>query len=82
MWNIGIGSIELALVLLILLSAVFFRGFARRWLGAILAIAVLSITLSPADPVSAVLVAAPLLVAFAIGVYAAPFFRQANGNAR
>lgn len=82
MWSIGIGGSELALVLLLIFGVVFFRGATRRWLGVVLAITTLGVVLTPVDPVSAVLVAAPLSIAFTLGVQTAPFFRQVNDVAK
>ncbi len=81
MWNIGIGAIELALVLPMIPGVVFFRGARRRWYGVVLVVMALGIVLTPADPVSTVLVALPLLIAFTLGVLAAPLFRPVDGIA-
>ena len=82
MWNISIGTFELGFVVLIGLAVVFCRGAVRRWLGAVLAITILAVVLTPSDPVSALAVAVPLTAAFAIGVYAAPFLRASNDIAK
>ena len=81
MWNMGVGWIELAIFLSIAAAAVLSRGAARRWLGVVLAITGFGIVLTPSDPASALLVAAPLSIAFALGVYAAPFLRQFDAAA-
>ena len=81
MWNIGIGSIEIGLCLLMVPPMVFFRGVTRRWFGALFAITVLAVVSTPADPVSSLLVAAPLSIAFTLGVFSAPLYRQFGGVA-
>ena len=75
MWNIGVGPVELVLFVLILVSLAVFRGRLRRWIAATLPFLALAIVLTPADPASAVLVALPLIVAFAVGVFAASYVR-------
>ncbi len=82
MWNIGVGLIELTVCLSLVAAVVFSRGTARRWLGVVLAIMVLTIFLTPPDPLSALLVAAPLTFAFTLGVCAAPFLRPLDSVAR
>lgn len=79
MWNIGIGAIELAFVLPMIPGVVFFRGAARRWFGVVLGVLSLGIVLTPSDPISTVLVAVPLLIAFTLGVLTAPLFRPVDG---
>ena len=79
MWNISVGGVELALFVLILVSLAFFRGGLRRWITAALPFLVLAIVLTPADPASAVLVALPLIVAFAVDVFTAPYVRPRDG---
>ena len=72
MWNIGIGWIELALLLSMILATTVSRRVIRRWLGVGVAIVAIGVVSTPADPLSTLLVALPLAVAFIIGVYTAP----------
>jgi Sec-independent protein secretion pathway component TatC len=78
MWNFGIGVIELALLLIVVPAVVFTRSTTRRWCVAILCVTALGIVLTPSDPMSTLLVAVPLLIAYALGVVMAPFFRNVN----
>jgi len=75
MWNLGVGPIELALFVLVLVSFAVFRGRLRRWIATTLPFLALAIVLTPADPASALFVALPLIVAFLVGVFAASYVR-------
>lgn len=75
--NIGIGSIEIALCLVLLPAIALTRGIARRWMLVALISVAVGVVLTPADVVSAVLVAAILSVTFALGVRSATWFHAA-----
>jgi len=79
MWNIGVGPIELALFVLVLVSLAVFRGRLRRWIAMTLPFLALAIVLTPADPASALIVALPLIVAFSVGIFAASYVRPQEG---
>ena len=79
MWSIGVGPVELAIFVLILVSLAVFRGRLRRWIAATLPFLALAIVLTPADPASALLVALPLIFAFAVGVFGASYVRPQDG---
>jgi Sec-independent protein secretion pathway component TatC len=81
MWSVGISVLEVALCLAVAGAIALTRGPARRWLSALLAITVIAAAVTPSDLVSTLTVMAVLSAAFALGVYAAPLLRKANGMA-
>lgn len=76
----GIGMQELILLFLFVVAIIVCRGVARRWVGVFAAFMLVSVALTPADPVSALLVVLPLSVAFSLGVLAAPYLRRFEGS--
>ena len=79
MWHIGIGPIELVLLAFVGASLVCPGKRARRWAIGIVPITILSIIVTPPDPISALIVGVPLVTAFVTGVYAASYVRSHNG---
>ena len=77
MWNIG--AVELTILVLLALSVLIISGPRRRWLVAMVLVAVIGVCVTPPDPVSAVLVSVPLAIAFTCGVYFESRIRRLNG---
>ena len=82
MFHFGLSWQELVLVLLAVAATMYFRGARRRWMGVLVATMGLSTVITPADPISTLAVAAPLSIAFALGVRTAPFFGLNSSSAK
>ena len=78
MFQFGIGVQELVVLLVMVVAFIFCRGTLRRWIGVLAATVAISVAVTPADPVSTLLVATPLTLAFVLGVCAAPYLRRAE----
>lgn len=73
MWTIGIGIGELALLILVTGVLAVSGKRARRWMMGLVSCAAIGMAASPADPLSMILLAVPLMLAFGCGVFAARF---------
>ncbi|PHS18377.1 MAG: hypothetical protein COA78_02610 [Blastopirellula sp.] len=73
MWYPSVGALELMLVLGVAVSTLFFdRTRYRLWVISLTLLALFSVAITPADPVSAICVLIPLVVTFVGGIMIAP----------
>jgi Sec-independent protein secretion pathway component TatC len=80
-FHVGILEITLFAVTCLLLVAVGVRArFVWRWLPPVAILLAISAICTPADPLSMILIAAPLLVTFFAGVLLAPRLVQPAGR--
>ena len=70
MFQLGVS--EIVLLLLFVVPLLLFRGIVRRWFGVVAGTMILGVAVTPADPVSSLLVATVLSLTFGLGVCAAP----------
>ncbi len=82
MWHIGIGPIEIALLMLAIVVLSFSGRRVRRWGFGIIPILILSVIVTPPDPLSMLIVGVPLVMAYVIGVHSASYIRPPNAMSR
>ncbi len=82
MWHVGIGLVELAALLIGVLSVILARGRARLWAVLILVFLTLGIVMTPADPLSTIVFTAPWVAASVIAVTAAFYVWPRNHRSR
>lgn len=78
MWEPTIGPMELVLLLAAACAMLLLGASGRRWLVGVVPCLVIGAAVTPADPVSMLLVALPLAAAFAVGVYSSRFIRPSG----
>jgi Sec-independent protein secretion pathway component TatC len=81
MWNVGISIVELAILAVVVVGLLCAGRTGRRWMAGIVPIFVLAVVITPADPVSTLVVALPLTAAFVAGVFSAGFLRRPHHGA-
>jgi Sec-independent protein secretion pathway component TatC len=78
MWLLhGLGAGEL-LLLLVVTSAMAASRVGRRWMAGVLPCLAVAAVAPPTDPLTMILIATPMVVAFAAGVFLAPSVRRAR----
>jgi Sec-independent protein secretion pathway component TatC len=80
MWDVGVGAMEIAMIVAVGAVVSCLGRRARGWGIGIVSILAVSAVATPADPLSMLIVAVPLSAAFVAGVYSAPRIR-ASGDA-
>ena len=69
---------EALLVVSPIIATRFTRGKTCRWMVAILVVYAFAVACKPADPVSTLFAAIPIMLAFTLGVVPAPLMRHAS----
>ena len=82
MWHVGIGFVELAALLLSVLSVILARGRARLWAVLILVFLTLGIVMTPADLLSTIVFTAAWVAASVIAATAAFYVWPRNHRSR
>ncbi len=75
MWEIGIGPLEIVLLLAVMI-ALSFSAPTRRWMLPVLSCLLIGMLVTAPDPVSMLLVGLSLFGALAIGVSLSPYLRS------
>ncbi|MGY8767703.1 MAG: hypothetical protein ACKVH8_04615 [Pirellulales bacterium] len=81
MWYPSVGALELLLVLCIAMSTLLVdRTRYRLWVISLTLLALCSVAITPADPVSTICVLIPLVLTFVGGIKIAPFVSKQDGG--
>ena len=80
MWRPSVGTPEILLLMVVSCLLLLPSGFARRWAKGIVACFVVAMVVTPADPLSMLIVGLALSLAFTCGVLSAPHLRTTSDD--
>jgi Sec-independent protein secretion pathway component TatC len=81
MWLLsGIGLYEMMLLIAVIASFCCLGKRGMRWLVVVVPLLTFSVVASPPDPLSMLVIAVPLFLAFAFGSYWGPHLRPSEDN--